>query len=99
MSPPLERFMSSWSLSSAEAASVLPAGAGPGAVLGAGDVAGGVFASLAAGWGGFSFCSGVGTLTEVSELINPPMLTSGSSLRTYRSPGDRTPFHQSPDQK
>src|SRR6185436_17353768 len=89
MSPPFERFMSSWSLSSAEAARVLLAGVGAGpAAAGAGAAA--ALGSWADGdWGVLSVCSGVGTLTEVSELINPPMQTSGGVLRTHRLPGTR----------
>src|ERR1051325_6630296 len=72
MSPPFERFISSWSLNSAEAASVL-FGRGTAGPAAAGEAAGAALGSWTDGDGeGLFVCSGVGTLTEVSELINPP---------------------------
>src|SRR5438045_3111086 len=98
MSPPLERFISSWSLNSADAASVL-AGAGPASGAAPGPGITGGFASFGAGaCGGFCVCSGVGTLTEVSGLIDPPTDFWKQALGAPL-PWCQDSFIQSPDYK
>src|SRR5688572_24657446 len=75
MSPPLDRSISSWSLSSAEAASGAGWGAGDPGEPGAAGVPGAGGGEPAEAGGGFSVCSCEGTRREVS-LIGPPLRAS-----------------------